>query len=148
MWFTLSTSNAFTTGGVEEGADGTPGGIFGHLDPRVGQIEAFTPPKGMAAATISMEEDGKGNIWASTPKGALRFDPKTKQFTEFISKTQPGPSYGIGGDRYGNGWWTQIGIDIIGYSDVSTGISKEIKLPPGTYNVIKDGDLSPEDLNI
>jgi streptogramin lyase len=146
VWFTLSTGNAFTTGGVEEGADGTPGGIFGHLDPHTGTIEAFTPPKGMAEATISIEEDGQGKIWASTPKGAVRFDPKTKQFTEFVSKTQPGPSYGMAGDRHGNGWWTQIGIDTIGFSDIAAGTSREIKLPPGTYNVVKDGDFSPEDL--
>jgi streptogramin lyase len=146
VWFTLSTGNPFATGGVEDEADGTPGGIFGRLDPRTGKLDAFIQPKDMAETTISIDEDGQGNIWASTPKGAIRLDPRTGEFTEFISKTQPGPSYGMAGDRHGNGWWTQIGIDIVGFSDIKTGTTREVRLPPGTYNVVREGDLSPEDL--
>ena len=109
-------------------------------------MDIFQPDAGMAGASISIDEDGRGNIWASTGRGALRFDPKTKKFTEFVSLTQPGASYGMTGDRDGNGWWTQISIDIIGHSDVETGKSLEFKVPPNTTTFLKDGDLSPEDL--
>lgn len=148
VWFTMSTSEAFSTGGVEQEADGTPSGKLGRLDPRTGKLDAFTPPKGMAEATISLDEDGQGNIWASTPKGAIRFDPRTREFKEFLSITQPGPSYGIAADRHGNAWWTQMGIDIIGFSDIKTGTVQEIKLPLGTYRIVQDGDLSPDDLKM
>lgn len=145
VWFTMSTTEAFSTGGVEQEADGTPSGRLGRLNPRTGKLDAFTPPKGMAEATISLDEDGQGNIWATTPKGAIRFNPTTQEFEEFLSITQPGPSYGIAADRHGNAWWTQIGIDIIGFSDIETGAVKEIRLPLGAYRIVQDGDLSPED---
>ncbi len=89
---------------------------------------------------------GLGNIGAATGRGAIRFNPKTQQFTEFVSLTQPGGSYGITGDREGNGWWTQISIDIIGHSDLDTGKSLEIRVPPNTNTFLKGGDLSPEDI--
>jgi streptogramin lyase len=148
VWFTLSVSEPFSTGGVEQEADGTPSGRLGRLDPRTGKLDAFPLPKGMAEPTISLDEDGQGNIWASTPKGAVRFEARTEKYTEFLSVTQPGPSYGMAADRHGNGWWTQMGIDIIGFTDVKTGTVKEFRLPLGTHRIVKDGDLSPADLKM
>jgi streptogramin lyase len=148
VWFTLSVSDAFATGGVEQEADGTPSGRLGRLDPRTGHIDAFAVPRGVAEATISLDEDGQGNIWASTPKGAIRFDPRTRQYTEFLSVTQPGPSYGIAANRHGTAFWTQMGIDIIGIGDPKTGKASEIRLPPGEYRIVKEGDLSAEDLKL
>jgi streptogramin lyase len=62
--------------------------------------------------------------------------------------TQPGGSYGMTGDRDGNGWWTQISIDIIGHSDAETGKALEIKVPRNNATFLKEGDLSPEDLKV
>jgi streptogramin lyase len=78
----------------------------------------------------------------------VRFDPKTERYTEFVSVTQPGPSYGIAADRHGNAFWTQMGNDIIGVSDVKTGRSREIRLPATGNRLVKDGDLSAEDLKL
>src|SRR6266704_3234702 len=71
----------------------------------------------------------------STGTGALRFDPETRQFTEFKSATYATPdgqgmTYGLAGDSQGNGWWAEMGIDIVGHSDIETGKSMEVKLPP------------------
>src|SRR5580704_4276198 len=145
IWFTLNTTGAINAGPVAEEA-GDASGKLGKIDPKTENLEVFTPTKGMAGANISVDEDGQGYIWASTGRGALRFNPKTEEFTEFKSLTQPGGSYGMTGDRDGNGWWTQISIDKIGHSDVETGKSLEIKVPPNTNTFLKEGDLSPEDL--
>jgi len=80
--------------------------------------------------------DAKGNVWATTSSGALRFDPSTHEYKEYNSPTPtdngPGGSYGIAADRQGNGWWTQINIDRVNRADVETGKTLEFKVPPRT----------------
>jgi virginiamycin B lyase len=110
-------------------------GSLARIDPNTKRVEVFTPPKGMSEISLSVDEDGKGNIWGSTETGALRFDPSTRKFTEFRSVTQlnaegTGQSYGVTGDRDGNGWWTQMFIDRVGKGDVKAGKSLEVKMPP------------------
>lgn len=133
---------------------------LGRIDPKIGKMEVFTPPNGMAGARQHVDDDGLGAIWASggratkfvTETGAIRFDPRTREFKEFKSVTAPGSTYGVAGDRYGNGWWTQDALDIIGYSDIKTGKSLEMNVLPadrrtGNSNTfLKPGDLSPEDI--
>jgi streptogramin lyase len=147
IWVTLNTNGAINAAAATEEAGEAPGKIA-RIDPKTGKMQVFQPDAGMAGANISIDEDGQGNIWASTGRGALRFDPKTQKFKEFVSLTQPGGSYGMTGDRDGNGWWTQISIDIIGHSDVETGKALEVKVPRNTTTFLKEGDLSPEDLKI
>jgi streptogramin lyase len=114
-----------------------PNGV-GRLDPANEQIEVFTPPKGMLPVTnvaTTIDFDGKGKIWVTAGRGALRFDPDTKQFTEFKSLTYQtsageGMTYGLAADREGNGWWEEMNIDVIGKSDIETGKAVEIKIPP------------------
>lgn len=138
IWFTLNTGAP-----VMEGAD--VAGRLGTIDPKTEKLEVFTPAKGMSGVTLHVDEDGQGQIWASTAVGALRFDRATRRFTQFKSVT-PGSSYGVAADRDGNGWWTQINIDIVGHSDIKTGTSLEIRLPPAPHPFLKEGDLSAEDL--
>jgi streptogramin lyase len=82
---------------------------------------------------VTMDVDGKGQIWASTPNGAVRFDPVAEKFTEFksVAATAKGSiaTYGAAGDRDGNGWWAQMALDTIGKGDVATGKAIAIKLP-------------------
>ena len=57
---------------------------------------------------MTVDFDGKGFIWSSSPAGALRFDPKTEKFTEFKSVTYKTPNgtgvtYGAAADRDGSG---------------------------------------------
>ncbi len=139
LWFNINT-------GASSDPNDVPGKL-GRLDPRAGKIEVFSPAPGMASVQRHVEEDGLGYIWAATDRGALRFDPRTQQFREFQSLTLPGRSYGVAGDRQGNGWWTQIDNDIIGHSDIETGRSLQIKEPPAHSSLfLRPGDLSPEDL--
>ena len=84
---------------------------------------------------VTMDVDGQGKIWASSPEGALRFDPATETFTAYRSVTAKSPkgtvaTYGAAGDRDGNGWWAQMAIDTIGMANVKTGEVSEIKLAP------------------
>jgi streptogramin lyase/mono/diheme cytochrome c family protein len=118
--------------------NGTGPNALGRLDPATEKVEIFTTPKGMTPVTsvaTSMDVDGKGKIWVTSGTGALRFDPDTRQFTEFKSLTYTTPdgegrTYGLAGDSQGNGWWAEMGIDIVGHSDMETGKSLEVKLPP------------------
>jgi streptogramin lyase len=95
-----------------------------------------------------VDEDGLGQIWGDTARGAVRFDPKTGEFREFLSMTQPGSTYGATGDRNGNGWWTQIGIDVIGHVDARTGKVSEITLPAPHQWFLQEGDFSAEDMQV
>ena len=74
-------------------------------------------------------------VWVTSGTGALRFDPETRQFTEFKSKSYitpdgEGMTYGLTGDSQGNGWWGEMNVDIVGHSDIETGKSMEVRLPP------------------
>ncbi len=122
----------FTVAGATEAPNGI--GSFGSINPSTMKVSIYPPSKGMAGVGGGIDVDLNGNVWASTNRGALRFDPKTQQFTEFKSLTPmalgSGSSYGIAADHDGNGWWTQINIDLLGKSYINTGESSEIKLPP------------------
>ncbi len=111
------------------------GGALSRIDPGTEKIEVFTTPPNMAGPASTVDVDGLGYVWASTNRGAVRFDPKTHEYKEFQSVTQvdsngAGNSYGVAADRAGNAWWGQMGIDIVGKADVETGKSDEIRLPP------------------
>ena len=119
-------------------------GSLGRLDPKTEQIQVFQPPNGMSptGGATTVDWDGKGKIWVSSPEGALRFDPQAETFTEFKSRTYKTPNgtgttYGAAGDLEGNGWWAEMTLDIIGHADAKTGAASELKLPP----VMLDKDL-------
>jgi streptogramin lyase len=121
LWFNITT----TKGGLAK------------LDPKTQKIEVYLPPPGMSptGGAVTVDVDGKGFIWASSPVGALRFDPKAETFKEFKSLTYQTPSgtgvtYGAAADRDGNGWWAEMQLDIIGHADPVSGKITEVKLPP------------------
>jgi streptogramin lyase len=112
------------------------GGI-GRLDPKTEKIDVYLPPTGMSptGGATTVDYDGKGMIWSSSPDGALRFDPQTQKFTEYKSvtyKTQNGTgvTYGAAADRDGNGYWAEMVLDTVGVGDGATGKASEIKLTP------------------
>src|SRR5436190_1945188 len=108
---------------------------LGKLDTTTEKITIYQTPQGMSplGGAVTMDVDGKGQIWASTPNGAVRFDPVAEKFTEFksVAATAKGSiaTYGAAGDRDGNGWWAQMALDTIGKGDVATGKAIAIKLP-------------------
>src|SRR5438477_6778877 len=112
-------------------------GGLARLDPKTERITVFEPPAGMSptGGATTVDYDGKGKIWVSSPDGALRFDPDTLTFAEFKSVTfkaqnSSGITYGVAADRDGNGYWAQMAFDIIGRGNVSSGKAEEIKLSP------------------
>jgi streptogramin lyase len=112
-------------------------GGLGRLDPKTEKIEVYVPPDGMSptGGATTVDYDGMGVIWSSSPVGALRFDPKTETFSEFRSVTYKtehgtGVTYGLAADRDGHGYWAEMTLDIIGRGDPATGAASEIKLPP------------------
>jgi streptogramin lyase len=112
-------------------------GGLGRMNPTTETLDLFIPPETMSptGGATTVDYDGKGKIWSSAPDGALRFDPETETFTEFKSVTFRTPNgngvtYGMAGDRDGNGWWAGMTIDIIGHGDSATGKASEVRLPP------------------
>jgi streptogramin lyase len=110
-------------------------GILGKMDPKTDQLEVFTPPKEFGPVGGFVDTDPQGNVWSSTKAGALRFDPKTKEFRLFKYLTlgnkrsaASGP-YGVTADSEGNGWWSEFSEDIEGKGVVATGKSEDVKLP-------------------
>jgi len=123
---------------------------LGKMDPKTEKITVYQSPNNMSplGGAVTLDVDGKGKVWASSPDGVLRFDPTEEKFTEFKSKAAKranGTSitYGAAGDRDGNGWWAQMGWDTIGKADMATGTTVEIKLPELKSEMDK---LSPEQL--
>jgi streptogramin lyase len=112
-------------------------GGLGRLDPKTEKVQVYIPPQGMSptGGATTVDFDGKGFIWSSSPFGALRFDPETEKFSEFKSVTYKtdngtGVTYGLAADRDGNGWWAEMTLDIIGKGDPVSGKASEIRLPP------------------
>src|SRR5437764_1297814 len=60
---------------------------LGKLDTASEKITIYQTPESMApvGGAVTIDVDGKGMIWASTPSGAVRFDPAAEKFTEFKS---------------------------------------------------------------
>jgi streptogramin lyase len=123
---------------------------LGKLDTASQKISVFETPSNMSplGGAVTMDVDGKGMIWASAPDGAVRFDPATEKFTGFKSLTPynnpkgTGMTYGVAGDRDGNGWWAQMAMDTIGRGDAQTGQVSEITLPPVEAEIAR---IKPED---
>jgi len=113
---------------------------LGKLDTATDKITVYQTPAGMApvGGAVTIDVDGKGMVWASTPAGAVRFDPATEKFTEFKSRPPAstpkgaGATYGAAGDRDGNGWWAQMAMDTLYKGDVASGKAIEIKMPDAT----------------
>jgi streptogramin lyase len=126
LWFNMSA--------------GVPGGQgrLAKIDPATEKVEVFTVPEGMTGPTATAgtsDVDGKGKIWSTTGPGAVRFDPETKQFTEFKSPVYKnadgiGNTYGLAADGDGNGWWAQMNMDTVSKADFKSGKVTQIKIPP------------------
>ena len=110
------------------------------IDPKTQSLSKYVPPETMSYTAGSLDFDGKGQIWVTSPDGALRFDPVAEKFTDFKSVTYKNEHgtinvYGVASDRDGNGWWAGMSQDFIEKGDVSTGKTTEMKLPPDSKEV-------------
>ena len=123
-------------------------GGLGRLDPATQNITVYIPPVGMTqtGGATTVDYDGKGNIWASAPDGALRFDPVAEKFTEYKSKTYKTPNgtgvtYGTAADRDGNGYWAEMVLDTIGVGTGDGQVSEIALAPDKTQSAL----LTPEE---
>jgi streptogramin lyase len=110
-------------------------GGLGRIDPRTEKITVYLPPKPMSGTSGTLDADLNGNVWVTSPDGALRFNVKEEKFTEFKSvtyKNQHGTAtvYGLAADRTGNAWWLLMAQDLVDYSDIKTGKTGEFRMPP------------------
>ena len=142
--FDAANGDAATTHGLARDAKGNfwfdinPGRrALGKLDVATDKITIYQTPATMSpvGGAVTIDVDGKGMVWASTPDGVVRFDPAAEKFTEFKSKmptaTPKGSpaTYGAAGDRDGNGWWAQMAMDTVYRGDMATGQATAIKIP-------------------
>ena len=108
--------NAATAHGLTRDAQGNfwfdinPGRRgLGKLDPKTGRSPSTRPGRDDAGWRRCDDRRRRpGKIWASTPEGAVRFDPVMEKFTAYRSVTSKSPkgtvgTYGAAGDRDGNG---------------------------------------------
>jgi streptogramin lyase len=121
-------------------------GGLGRIDPKTEKITVYLPPEPMSGTAGTLDADMNGNVWVTSPDGALRFNLKEEKFTEFKSvtyKNQYGTAtvYGLAADRTGNAWWLLMSQDLVDYSDLKTGKSGEFKLAP--EKAVMD-NLTPE----
>src|SRR5258708_38459909 len=91
----------------------------------------------MSGTAGTLDVDLNGNVWVTSPDGALLFDAAAEKFTEYKSvtyKNQHGTAtvYGLAADRIGNGWWLLMSQDLGDYSDIKAGTTHEFKLPEET----------------
>ena len=110
-------------------------GGLAKLDPRTEKLDIYVPPTTMSGTSGTIDADMKGNIWVTSPDGALHFNIAEEKFTEFKSVTYKNKHgiatvYGLAADSAGNAWWLLMSQDLVNYSDIATGKSHEFKLPP------------------
>jgi streptogramin lyase/mono/diheme cytochrome c family protein len=123
------------------------------VNPKTFKVNEYVPPTGIdpPGGAVTMAVDPKGFLWVSSRFGVLRFNTTTHEFNEYRSTTKIfegiGTSYGVAGDRDGNGWWAQFysGLDTVEKADVATGQTLDVKLTP--VPGIKEL-FSPEDLKM
>jgi len=139
IWFNLALSKSLLNGQL------------GTIDPQSGAQQNYPVPANMFPAGGWLNEDGVGGIWTSAGvvkgiSGALRFDRSTKKWEQFKSLSE-GFSYGVAGDRAGNGWWTLMNEDILVHANRATGKISEQRLPFtwGGAPFLKPGDMTQAD---
>ena len=118
------------------------------IDPKSQALTKYVEPEPMSITAGSLDVDGQGQVWVTTPDGALRFDPKAEKFQEFKSVTYKNANgtvtvYGLAADAQGNGFWAGMAQDLIDKGDAATGKTQEFKLPRDEREI---AFLRPEDL--
>jgi streptogramin lyase len=118
-------------GNIWFGAEGKLARIDG-----AGKMDLFSPPKELGRGAGGMTAvDGKGRIWSGAGDGAIMFDPKTQTWAGYKNPATQKElgitgTYGMAGDREGNGWWAQYAIDVMVKADgQSPGKTEAVKVP-------------------
>jgi streptogramin lyase len=110
-------------------------GVLVKIDPRTQEMQTFTPPAA-TGMSISLDSGPDGKIWMSSVNGVMSYDPSKKLFVHYSVGTankkgdyDPTFSYGVAGDRNGNGWWSIYPIDLIGKANAASKTAETIVFP-------------------
>ena len=111
-------------------------GAFGRIDPRTGKLDIIEPPEGMKRVGAWIDLDPVGGVWSNSSGGAVRFDLKTKTWMEFVNPPLPYRTYGMAGDREGNGWWSMFPAEVVIRGDIQTGETEAIEVPRAQSSIM------------
>jgi streptogramin lyase len=122
----------FNTRPAVGGGKGNRPGL-GKIDPKTEKLTVYVPGEPMSPTSGTLDVDGKGFVWVTSPDGALRFDPDREEFQEFKSVNYKTPTgtvtvYGLAGDKDGNGWWLGMNQDLVNRADNASGKVTETQL--------------------
>ena len=92
----------------------------------------------LEGVVVSVRASGSAASGAPSAGGAIRYDPETRTATEYrnpIQRDRRGSAgtYGMAGDRDGNGWLSQYGFDVMVKHEHATGESYSVQLPQSPY---------------
>lgn len=112
------------------------------FDPRTEKFQRYPRATSMARAGGTIAVDSQGDVWTSSPNGALRLNPQTGKYTAYKSVTPGGGPYGITIDAEDNVWVAQLQSDRLTVVNSRTGEVSEVVLPP------LDEEISAKDREI
>ena len=103
--------------------------------PSTETMTPFPSPVGFPGFVNSLDTDPVSRtLWFNVFGGAARFDPATKKWQLFQSRTAvSGFSYGMAVDADGNGWWSNWDGDTVSKADIKTGTVTEIPMHDPEY---------------
>ena len=106
---------------------------------RAGKMQNFKPPQELGQAGGMTAVDGKNRIWTAGGGGALMYDPKTQKWEVYKNPVHPKEAgstgtYGMAGDKDGNGWWSQYALDVMVRADGATPGKTESVMVPRAKN--------------
>lgn len=116
-------------------------GVYGKLDPRVGQVEAWSAPRGRGPYGITVTPNG--DIYYASLAGShiARIDPQTNEAVVIEPPTAGQGSRRVWSDSKGNVWVSEWNAGQVGKYDPATNTWQEWKLPgarPQAYAVYVD----------
>ena len=119
------------------------GGVYGRLDPDVGQVEAFDSPRGPGPYGITTTPDGSVYYASLAGSHLARIDTATGAATPIDPPTADQGTRRAWTDSEGRVWSSQFNAGQVAVYDPATGEWQEWRLPgdqPQAYAVYVDGD--------
>jgi virginiamycin B lyase len=116
-------------------------GIYGRLDPSVGQVQTFDAPRGRGPYGITTTPDGKVFYASLAGSHIAQINLETGQATPIDSPTPGQGARRVWSDSHGFVWVSEWNAGQVGRYDPETGDWREWKLPasrPQAYAVFVD----------